>query len=299
MLLMPIITSGQSNTYKSISDGVIAASFLYDVTIPDGALLKAGQRFIKTWKFKNSGKTTWDDFKLVFVEGEKMEASSPVSLPLTPPGESVDVSVTMTAPMDVGRHQGYWQLQTATGERFGPWVYVIIQVKSSTYEGRGFQAWVSHIDSDSTVIRKKAVEALSQFGPRATPILIDLFQSDPDQDIRVMALGGLASIKPLTNEILIVFLESITDPNPAISSFSLMYFAEDLRFHVGPESVPILIKAMNDKNSSLRRRLAIQLLSQLGPEAKEATSNLHDLADHDPDPVVRKLAIEVLKMIEQ
>jgi hypothetical protein len=51
--------------------------------------------------------------------------------------------------------------------------------------------------------------------------------------------------------------------------------------------------------SPIRRQVAIQLLAPLGTAAKEAAPILHEIADHDPEPEIRNIANEVLKLIER
>ena len=49
--------------------------FVADVTVPDGTIFKPGDTFVKTWKLKNSGTSTWGSgHSLVFVSGEQMGA---------------------------------------------------------------------------------------------------------------------------------------------------------------------------------------------------------------------------------
>jgi len=92
-----------------------------DVTIQDYALLHAGEAFTKTWRIRNVGTCTWTTaYKLVFVRGEKMSAPDFIPLPAdVMPGQSIDLSVNLVAPGMPGRHQGYWQLQSADGKMFG------------------------------------------------------------------------------------------------------------------------------------------------------------------------------------
>jgi LysM repeat protein len=97
------------------------ARFVRDITIPDDANLPAGIAFVKTWRLRNEGTCTWGSgYALVFAGGEQMGGAS--SLPLSAvvrPGDTVDVSVSLTAPLSVGAHRGYWQLLNANGQVFG------------------------------------------------------------------------------------------------------------------------------------------------------------------------------------
>ena len=97
------------------------ANFDADVTIPDDTRFSPGERFIKTWKLTNSGTCTWTKgYSLSFQSGDQM--SAPASLPLTSsvaPGETIDVSVELTAPASNGIYRGNWMLSNEKGEQFG------------------------------------------------------------------------------------------------------------------------------------------------------------------------------------
>jgi hypothetical protein len=296
-LLIPATVSAQSP--QTTGSGTRNAStFVADVTISDWTVMSSGQSFTKTWKIRNSGATSWSGYSLAFVHGAQMGAPNPVSVPVTPPGATVDISVPMTAPNDAGRHQGNWQMRTADGKFFGDGVFVLILVESSTNEGRTFEEWETDLQARSPAVREKAAGKLSRFGPRAASALVKTFRSDPDERVRGLALAALADIRPPNKDTVGVFLGAATDPSPAISMTAIMIIQEVLPKQIGPETVPVLVEAMRDANP-MRRQLAIQLVAQLGPAAKEAAPTLRELADHDPEPRVRNMAIEALKLTER
>jgi hypothetical protein len=112
------------------------ASFVSDITIPDGTEIAPGAIFTKIWRIKNSGTCTWTtSYKLVFFSGDRMGGSSPQAMPATvAPGDVVDLSVTFTAPTDEGSYRSRWKLQNASGNQFGvggnnATIYVDIKVK--------------------------------------------------------------------------------------------------------------------------------------------------------------------------
>lgn len=100
------------------------AAFVKDVTIPDGTVMKPGQAFTKTWRFKNVGAVPWGKgVKLVFLEGKyegfeskKMGGPDSVDVPNVQPGKTVDVGVDLVAPNKLGHHRSYWRLQLGNGE---------------------------------------------------------------------------------------------------------------------------------------------------------------------------------------
>ena len=88
------------------------AVLMQDVTILDGTRMKGGQSFTKTWRLKNMGTCPWDaSYNLAFLAGDRMGAPDSVPLNVTLPGETVDVSVELTAPSTDGSYTGIFALR--------------------------------------------------------------------------------------------------------------------------------------------------------------------------------------------
>ena len=135
-----------SQAGQSVSGAVTVvgdmAAFVSDVTIPDGTTMEPDTDFTKTWELQNSGTNTWTaDYDLVYYSGSAM--SGPASQQLTTdsiaPGESLYVSVELTAPSTEGNYVGYWILRNASGQNFG----------ISSY-GNPFYVEINVVDSDGT-----------------------------------------------------------------------------------------------------------------------------------------------------
>ena len=96
-------------------------AFVKDVTIPDGTELAAGEVFTKTWRLQNRGTCTWtSDYMLVYTSGDQMGSTTAVRLPgNVAPGQTLDVSVTLTAPAVNGYQRSYWMLRNPSGALFG------------------------------------------------------------------------------------------------------------------------------------------------------------------------------------
>lgn len=96
-------------------------SFVKDVTVPDGTTFSPGETFTKTWRLKNRGTCTWTpDYMLVYTSGTQMGGTTAVRLPgYVSPGQTVDVSVTLTAPDTSEKYVGYWMLRNPSGALFG------------------------------------------------------------------------------------------------------------------------------------------------------------------------------------
>lgn len=116
------------------------AQFIADVTIPDGTILAPGASFTKTWRIKNIGQCTWTtSYQLVFFSGTQMSGPSSAAFPNNVAvGQTVDISVEMTAPSAAGSYRGFWMVKNADGALFGiglqanrPW-WVDIRVPDPT-----------------------------------------------------------------------------------------------------------------------------------------------------------------------
>jgi hypothetical protein len=119
----PTATQQPTNqpTFTPTSIPCDRASFVADVTVPDGTEINKGETFSKTWRILNNGSCTWNsNYDLVFDSGDAM--SGPVDLDLTgtvAPGQTVDLSVELTAPNATGTYKGFWKLRNASNATFG------------------------------------------------------------------------------------------------------------------------------------------------------------------------------------
>lgn len=97
-------------------------SFVKDVTVPDDTKMKPGSTFTKTWRLQNAGSCPWTSgYKIVFDHGDAMGGLKDVQLTTgsVAPGQTIDVSVNLTAPANVGTYQGFWKLRNPSGAIFG------------------------------------------------------------------------------------------------------------------------------------------------------------------------------------
>jgi hypothetical protein len=99
----------------------LAVKFVKDITVPDGTEYLPGASFTKTWELQNTGSCTWnEDFQLIFVEGDQMSGDDDIPLGEdVAPGEKVQVSVDLIAPLSAGSYRGDWMLEDDDGENFG------------------------------------------------------------------------------------------------------------------------------------------------------------------------------------
>lgn len=135
--MVPECSNSGSNMPDCPGPGVLAATFIADVTYPDGSLLSPGTGFVKTWRVKNVGTCTWNgDYQLVFDSGDVMSGPSFQRLTSVnvPPGKTLDVSINLTAPRNAGTYRGNWRFRAPNGVVFGlttgnP-IWVEVQVES-------------------------------------------------------------------------------------------------------------------------------------------------------------------------
>lgn len=92
------------------------AAFVADVTVPDNAVINAGETFTKTWRVSNTGTCIWaSDYSLAYYSENAMGAPASVPLDITYPGETLDISVQLTAPGSPGTYRGNFVIKNAEG----------------------------------------------------------------------------------------------------------------------------------------------------------------------------------------
>ena len=114
--------AGPTNTPVAASNpGCIASAQLVAENPPDETLLSSGEYFWKTWTFLNTGTCFWNtSYNMVFWDGERMGGLT--AYPFTEetaPGETVDISIYLQAPVSEGIVSGLWRFKTPWGEYFG------------------------------------------------------------------------------------------------------------------------------------------------------------------------------------
>ena len=107
------------------------SAFIADLDITDYSKVTPGTVFTKTWRIKNIGTCTWTrDYRFQYISGTPMGADT-IYLPRTvAPGETIDLSLQMTAPDVEEDYSNFWRLRNAAGEIFGTTFYVAIEVSN-------------------------------------------------------------------------------------------------------------------------------------------------------------------------
>ena len=114
--------------------GSFDSIYVNDVTIPDNSVIVAGSQFVKTWRARNIGERTWKaGCTLVHHANELLDGiGHPV--PAISPGAEGDLSVTFRAPGIPGIYRGDWMLADPTGQPFGDFFFVLIQVVPAVHD---------------------------------------------------------------------------------------------------------------------------------------------------------------------
>lgn len=99
-----------------------ASVFIRDVTYPDYSKVRTDEHFIKIWELKDGGRITWRGRYLAPLgpSSGRCKYPSRVRIPLTKPGETVDIRVSVTAPALPGICLVTWKMVTDTGQLYFP-----------------------------------------------------------------------------------------------------------------------------------------------------------------------------------
>ncbi len=98
------------------ADCTNSALFVTDVTIPDNTNMVGGTKFTKTWRISNNGTCVWGPtYTLHHYSDESLGLLSSVPLGLTYPGQTLDISVDLTAPNTTGTHHGNYVIENPQG----------------------------------------------------------------------------------------------------------------------------------------------------------------------------------------
>jgi Tol biopolymer transport system component len=91
------------------------ATYLGDVSIPDGTAFSGGQEFQKIWRLQNTGTCAWTaNYQLQYFDGERMGEQEQLALPaVIQPGSTFDLALPLTAPATQADYQGRWRITDA------------------------------------------------------------------------------------------------------------------------------------------------------------------------------------------
>jgi next-to-BRCA1 protein 1 len=107
----------------------LSATFVADITVPDGQIFPPGAEFVKCWRVLNDGGCDWPETtELVFVAGDALviDKQSQVStIGSVKAGTEADLwTGELKAPDVAGRYVGYWRLRDEKGNLFGNSIWI-------------------------------------------------------------------------------------------------------------------------------------------------------------------------------
>jgi hypothetical protein len=88
-------------------------SYLKDLTIPDGSVVKAGDSIQKQWQVRNDGTCNWNDqYTIRLISGSPLGASSPQGIVPARGGAEGIIQINFTAPAEAGNYTSTGRLLT-------------------------------------------------------------------------------------------------------------------------------------------------------------------------------------------
>ncbi|NPV75894.1 MAG: hypothetical protein HPY59_05895 [Anaerolineae bacterium] len=123
------VSSGTAQEIKCLN----SLSFISDVTIPDGTVVKAGSSMDKRWEIKNTGTCNWGEgYTLRLISGSEMGVEEEQALIPARSGSQTVVRIVFTAPSETGLHRSAWQAFDPDGQPFGDPFFIEIEVEAAS-----------------------------------------------------------------------------------------------------------------------------------------------------------------------
>jgi hypothetical protein len=119
--LTPLAPIASPTLPKNIPQSQCASASLVSETIPDGTVFKPEAKFTKTWEIKNTSLCTWNtNYKIIFWNGDLLGGAYYYNLPqIVAPGQTLPISLMLTAPKEEETYTSEWMLQTPDSTEFG------------------------------------------------------------------------------------------------------------------------------------------------------------------------------------
>lgn len=140
-------------------------------------------------------------------------------------------------------------------------------------------------------VRSHAAASLAEFGPAAATALRELTEAlrDPDADVRRTAARALGNIGKEARPAAPALVQALADAQGAVTVQAAAALAR-----LGESAVPALIPLLQDASW---RGWSVQILGDIGPEAKEAVGPLVVLMKGDIDTELRREVVLTLASI--
>ncbi|KAJ6520093.1 hypothetical protein C8R45DRAFT_808304 [Mycena sanguinolenta] len=137
----------------------LRATFVNDLTLPDGQIFPPGAEFMKCWQMVNSGSVDWPAAtELVYVAGERLarEVGGPASVRIGSVRVGAEVELwtgELKAPETPGRYVSYWRLRDDQGRLFGESIWIDINVTDS-------RSSESSLSSSSIIVMPRGAQSV-------------------------------------------------------------------------------------------------------------------------------------------
>ncbi len=130
----PSVTPLVSNTPKApLQASCDNMEYVSDVNYADGYAATPGEVMDKTWRVMNPGPCTWNlNYRLVFGwggVGTNWQNARVNVYKIVPPGDSIELTLSLRAPKDHGEYGAVFVMQNDKGTNFPPGQVVSIFIK--------------------------------------------------------------------------------------------------------------------------------------------------------------------------
>jgi hypothetical protein len=108
-------------------------SFLEDVSIPDGTMVRPHESLDKRWLVENTGSCNWDQrYRIRLLSGPNMSAEPEQAIFPARSGTRFTLRMQMVAPAEPGIYRSAWQAVDPQGQLFGDpfFIEVIVEPQS-------------------------------------------------------------------------------------------------------------------------------------------------------------------------
>jgi hypothetical protein len=107
------------------------SAFVADINYADGTVVEDDIMIKKVWSIQNTGTCTWDDgYALIPVTGEaKGTWKIDEKKEFVEPGEIVEIGIEMRTPTKGGEWGGCWKMQGDSGQLFGTFLCLLINIE--------------------------------------------------------------------------------------------------------------------------------------------------------------------------
>ncbi|KAJ7103265.1 hypothetical protein B0H15DRAFT_767366 [Mycena belliarum] len=140
---------------------ILKASFVNDVTLPDGQIFPPGAEFMKCWQMVNNGNVEWPpSTELVYVAGERLarENGGPAAVAVGSVKVGGEIELwtgELKAPEAPGRYVSYWRLRDGQGNLFGDSIWIDINVTETRNSNES-----SSMSSSSIIVMPRGAQSM-------------------------------------------------------------------------------------------------------------------------------------------